>query len=492
MIVNTKSKIPHFIMILGMIFLFSDIGMSLIITGGSDPIQDRGWAAGTVEVANLPTRFGWWEGPPFGGGEYHFLYRCEKTEQFNEALEKFATIKANRLELVIHNGPGEDYVIEGRVDWSHLSWIPNNWDFLKNKSRYFYRLDDSNQTTPIPYAKKSMPVPRIDVYLGGENPIEWKDVKIPDNLVLIDLRPGSVDKQFSGKGLVSCKVFDIETKQPVAGARVTLFERIVKPQIETSDNPILSSGIEPSEKARQTTTNSDGSCQIDRIPLGTYEITVAADGYVSVDLERYDNTRAECYDFEASLAKPFTIKGIVTDRTGKPLKDVGVSARDFVGPDGNEYRHQADSPVLTDEQGRFEIPDLPKGFARIRCRAEGLHQDDSIFKMYPIPCREIKFTMSGTGIIRGKVVDQNGNVPSGNIHINIRPPGEQIGKWGGSMKCKEDGTFEFKGVPPGEYLVGTDPLLLIEGNRKNAKLITVEAGKTYELEILHTKQKSRR
>ncbi len=207
-----------------------------------------------------------------------------------------------------------------------------------------------------------------------------------------------------------------------------------------------------------------------------------------IELERYDNTRAECYEFEAGLLRPYTIKGIVIDTKGSPLRDVGVWADDFIGPDGNEYRHKSDSPVLTDAQGRFEIPDLPKGFARVRCRAEGLRQADSIFEMYPIPSREIKLAMTGTGIIRGKVVVENGKAVSGDIHVHIRPPGEQIGKWGGSARCKEDGSFEFTGVPPGEYLVGTDSRLLIEGDRTNAKLISVEAGKTYEVDVVHVRK----
>ena len=46
--------------------------------------------------------------------------------------------------------------------------------------------------------------------------------------------------------------------------------------------------------------------------------------------------------------------------------------------------------------------------------------------------------------------------------------------------------------PPGEYLVGTDSRLLIEGNRTNAKLVTVEAGKTYDIEVVHVEQRRRR
>ena len=113
---------------------------------------------------------------------------------------------------------------------------------------------------------------------------------------------------------------------------------------------------------------------------------------------------------------------------------------------------------------------------------------NSIFEVYQIPSEHVKLTMTGTGIIHVKVVDTDGKTPSEEVHIHVRPPGEQIGKWGGSARCKEDGSFEFTGVPPGEYLIGTDFKLAIEGDRTNAKLISVEAGKTYEVEIVHVGQ----
>ncbi len=489
---NSKGKILGFLVILGIIVLFSDAAISLIIVGGGEPIQDHGWSSGCVEVANLATRFGWWEGPPFGGGEYHFLYRCQNTGEFNQALEKFAAIEAKRLELVVHNGPKKDFIVDGRVDWTFVVWIARNWDSLNNNSRNFYRLPDSGSTKPVHKARGTMPVPRVDVYLGADNPIIWKDVKVPANVVVIDRRPGSVAPQFADKGLVRGKVFDLETKKPIAGARVLLLERVQSTEAGTGRSVRPASSGQEWKTVKDVTTNARGLCQIGEVPLGSYDVSVSAKGYVSVDLERYDNTPAECYEFEVGLLRPFSISGIVTDAKGAPLQGVGVQAGDFVGPDGSEYPHQADSPVLTDAQGRFEISDLPKGFASIRCRAEDLHQADSIFEMYPVPSKQIRLTVTGTGIIRGKVVNADGKVPAGEVHIHIRPPGEQLGKWGGSARCKEDGSFEFKGVPPGEYLVGTDSALMTEGDRTNAKVVLVEAGKTYDLEVVHVQQKRKR
>ena len=490
---NNKGKIPGFLTVLGVVLVFADTAMSLIVVGGEGPIRDHGWAAGTVETANLPTRFAWWEGPPFGGGEYHFLYRCRDTDQFNDALERFAAIEAKRLELVLHNGPKMHTFADGRrVDWTLLAWVRKNWDSLNNKSRDFYRSAGSDSSKPVPMAQKTMPAPRIDVYLGGENPVNWKDVKVPENLVVIDQRPGSVGPEFAGKGLVRGRVFDLETGRPIAGATVMLYRRVPVPEPGSGKSPAGNSRSEDLKKARLGETNAQGTCQIGRIGLGRYEVSVAAEGYVPVELERYDNTAAECYDFEIGLLRPFTITGVVTDDKGTPLKDVGVSAHDFVAPDGTEYGHRGDSPVLTDAQGRFEIPDLPKGFVRIRCRFEGLRQANSIFQRHRIPSKQLRLTMSATGIVRGKVVDKNGKAVTGDVHVHIRCPGEQVGKWGGSAKCKDDGGFEFKGAPPVEYFVGTDVLLLVEGDTKNAKKITVEAGKICNVEIVHVEQRRRR
>src|SRR5208283_1792596 len=76
---------------------------ALIRSGpGNAPVQDAGWPEGAVAVANLKSRLGWFEGPPFGGGEWHFFYKGD-TAAFKEALEAFAAIRAPALDLVIQD-----------------------------------------------------------------------------------------------------------------------------------------------------------------------------------------------------------------------------------------------------------------------------------------------------------------------------------------------------------------------------------------------------
>src|SRR4051794_6820128 len=77
---------------------------AMILSGrGNDPVRDNNWPAGAIDVANLKTRLGWWEGPPFGGGEHHFCYRGD-TAAFQQALAAFAAIRAPRLELIVQPG----------------------------------------------------------------------------------------------------------------------------------------------------------------------------------------------------------------------------------------------------------------------------------------------------------------------------------------------------------------------------------------------------
>ena len=44
-----------------------------LITGGegNGPIADPGWPKGAAAIFNNPARIAWWEGPPFGGGQWH-------------------------------------------------------------------------------------------------------------------------------------------------------------------------------------------------------------------------------------------------------------------------------------------------------------------------------------------------------------------------------------------------------------------------------------
>jgi hypothetical protein len=148
---------------------------ALILTGtGNKPVHDRGWPSGAVDVADLASRIDWWEGPPFGGGEWHFEYRG-KTDALQQALDAFAHVKAPVLDLFVHDGTKNSFVLDpnhrattNNIDWSFTIWVPERWQALYGHDQPIMFCDDPN-------AGESMSAPRVDLYTGGDSEIAFEE-----------------------------------------------------------------------------------------------------------------------------------------------------------------------------------------------------------------------------------------------------------------------------------------------------------------------------
>src|SRR5262245_32998835 len=66
-----------------------------LITGGEGnaPVRDPGWPTGAAAIFNVPSRIAWWEGPPFGGGQWHAECRGD-AKTLNGVLADFAKLDA--------------------------------------------------------------------------------------------------------------------------------------------------------------------------------------------------------------------------------------------------------------------------------------------------------------------------------------------------------------------------------------------------------------
>jgi len=468
---------------------------------GNTPVENRGWPTGTEGVANLTSRLGLMEGP--SGGEYYFAYRCNDTAEFNAALEKFSAIRAprtTRLSIsldgradIIDDKPlllvAHDYrqdtekqtgwtFLKERVDWTFAVWVAES--FHRHFNGRFGRAFSGNS-----YYRQPVPPPRIDVYVGGEGPIDWEEVNVPPNVRVIDKRAAAAPVDVKNGGVVRGRLFDMATHQVLVGADVVVMKRI-KPR-----------GF---KETMRTKSDNAGAFQIQGIPEGYYVIHVEAEGYAGRSVCPYDNRSGHSFhDFDAFLVSAGSLCGQVVDTRGNPVRGVKVGAREIWGIDGLSYVCSQKPTATTDENGRFELHSLPRGFASLRCREPSLHQKSISSEFFTVGTKpwekpqEAIIVVEGTGTVRGKVIGDDGNAPRRAFIVEIEPKdGITVGTWGGSMQCKEGGVFEFKGVPPGEYVVIAKPNPMREGEASEPELVSVAAGGTVSLEIINHYAHSRK
>jgi 5-hydroxyisourate hydrolase-like protein (transthyretin family) len=438
---------------------------ALIMVGrGNTPVADAGWPNGALGVANLKSRVGWCEGPPFGGGEWTFYYRGDSAA-LEEAIKSFSGIRAAQLQVFLHDGPQNctflkdagDPQADTHYDWSFTVWRPESWHRLFNDPR-------STFTADSPHFRKPVDPPRIDIYLSEK--IDWKRITVPPGVQLIDERVAGVKS--ATEALLRGDIFDMATGKPINGAKISVEKYGNKPDVW--------------ESVATGSSNANGQFEVTRIPAGNYRITASATGFAprAIGYQEMKSGSGIKQVIELSAAARFS--GTISDAEGKPLANVKISATNVMGMDGRGYKPPARAEVSTDANGRFTLTDLPTGYAQAWATLPGWFHVDSL-KLFAVPePNGAALQMVATGKIKGKVVNANGK-PNVDGTINANPPGDPIGKWGGSMNVAADGTFEFNDVPPGPYTVSTQ--LQYPGMRPdpNAKQIRVQSGKTVEVTI---------
>jgi hypothetical protein len=451
---------------------------ALIMTGtGNQPVSDPGWPAGALAVANLPSRVGWMEGPPFGGGDWTFFYRGD-TAALQQALEAFAAINAERREVVLHAGsvtnqfmkPGGTEDADARYDWSFEVWVPENWQRLFNTPDSYFDADHPN-------FRKPLAAPRLEIWLSPDR-LDWARIKVPANIVVEDARATS--HGFSDGSAIQAHVADAETGQPVASPRIIVTTNAdgqgFKPVVEAT-------GVER------------GVVELSRLPAGTYQIVATAGGYVPRVLEYGHFGTNEFKEFTVTLARPAVFTGQVLDEAEHPLAGVTIKARNTLAPDGRGYPMPTAVEAVSDVQGRFELRALPTGSFQIWAYLAGYHHHwnpAELLKAKPAgeaAPRGCIVRMEATGTVRIQLVDTQGTpitqLPAGGTQVHIQSAeGMVVGAWGGSANLETNGQYEFKDVPPGRYRISTKPFLPGQNAAEAAaQSITVEPRRTVEVKL---------
>lgn len=417
-----------------------------LITGGegNSPVADPGWPKGAAVIFNNPARIAWWEGPPFGGGQWHAEYRGD-AKTFNAVMADFAKLDVETKRVIVHDGVGRSFWLNpnrdpakqaaARMDWIFMVWQPANWDRLR-------KLPGDLNPTDARDADKGPPA-QIDVYAGGN--LRWSDVTVPKGIEVIDERLEAHGFTLADGIVLEGKVIDLATQQPLA-ARMRL-ER-VEPQPKGGyDYTVVT----------ETVADEQGRWVLKKTPSGWHRVVVEADGYVArvVGYAQFDD-QPGWHAYDCGLSHPAPVSGHVTDEAGKPLTDVEVRLADVVSDVDGRYESPHEYVSKTDADGAFQLDQVPAGGATIWLRKSGYCRP-GLGEPITTPTKDASLNMVKSARVR-VTVDFAGTVrPEGYI-VQMEPEGgAAVGKWSGSGNIDAKNQISFDDVPPGRYVLHGQP-----------------------------------
>ncbi len=441
------------------LILVSPVALGMItVMSGNSPLPKAHWPEGTVDVANLPDRLSCSIGPPFGGGEYHFSFKSADTKAINQALEIFARIKAPQLILILTDPPGpkvtwtsleKERANEPGIPWMLHVWDRESWHLLYNNPMSdLYPKDQCSGDLPPP----------PDMTVGvGEGGVVWEELKIPDNLTVVDKRAESQSSADKTGIEVHGLVRDMASGKGIAGAVVSGATR------EWGETAL------PSCQADET-----GHFVLKGLPGPVPLLQVKAEGYATrlwnVNNEN-DTTNLETI---IELSQSVNQKIRVTDLDGHPVSNAHIFITRAMGIDGIVYtfRETHEARFRTNSTGEVVTGGLPRGYAIIRCLAKGYQTFPTIIEKIPSEKAGIGFQPPSTpnpiifrltkiqgGTLRGRFTNYKGETSTGLTTVTARGRADfTSGPAEGSAKVGPDGVFEINDLPAGSYsLMGMKP-----------------------------------
>lgn len=437
-----------------------------LITGGEGnvPINDPGWPKGAAAVFNTVHRIAYWEGPPFGGGEWHCECRGDASA-FNDVLAAFAKIDAEKKRLVVHDGVGKSIWLnpnredaqreKAMIDWTFTVWQPDRWAMLRRLPADLRPRGGDDDA----------PVPQIDLYTGGR--VAWPDVKVPKGIEVRDLRLEAHGFELTDGVVLDGKVHDLATQQALPAT--------VQLQQMESQQGGYKYTIVSTVKA-----DAQGRWVLKSVPAGRYRIVVEADGYVPrvAGYGQYD-AEPQWIPMETGLSRASSVSGRVTDDAGTPLAGVMVRLGD-VAVDGSVYDSPSGYELKTDAEGRFHSDQLPLGKATVWVHKPG-YVRPGLGLPIELPAKDLALAMIKAAVLKVTVDFEAAERPPGYIVQMAPEDGDGIGKWGGTGTINAENRIHFEQIPPGRYVLFGRPNPGSEKQETDRVVVDLKGGQTSEI-----------
>lgn len=447
--------------ICGFITLFLAHPAFALITGGEGnvPLDDPGWFKGAADVFNDRTRIAWWEGPPFGGGEWHGEYKGD-ADDLQRMLNALAQVESPGRRVVVHDGTAESFWLsttddsrEHPMDWTFTIWVPDRFGIQRGWS--------VSENAEIP-------APQIDVYLGRA--LDWSAVVVPEGIEVVDQTLAGHGFSTEDGVVLQGTILEAGTHAGLAEATVTL--ELIEP---------LEQGGYRYTPAMSVATDADGHWVVTSTPAGWYQIVVGKEGYVTrnIGYGQFDDEPG-WHPFSGTLAPAVTVTGVVVDADGDPLQGVQVRLGDMTDSTGELYGAQGLDDLTTNDEGRFSAVVAQGGTLSPWAYLDGFVQV-GLPEPFEVGSGDMRITLHRAGNVQ-VVVDFSNRQSIGDYIVEIEPEGGSVvGSWGGSATVAADGSYLFRNVPPGRYVLKGRPNPGSEVEETTPKTIDVVAGETTDV-----------
>jgi len=241
-----------------------------------------------------------------------------------------------------------------------------------------------------------------------------------------------------------------------SGAPITTFEVKARPARNATQ---FLPGV---ENVSETFEDPAGAFVLEGLQPGEWTFTAEASGYAATEEGVSLKLPADAKNIDLVLSRASMITGIVYDPTGQPVADARVQTGSSGGFRGTgrverKKRRSAD----TDEEGRFELKDVPAESTVISATADGWAASDTL-PIEPAPggeMTEIVLHLKLGGTLTGEVYGSDGEWGACRVRYNSMSVLST-----GAVTAEADGTFRIEHLTPGLYqvMVEPDPEAIVE------------------------------
>ena len=202
--------------------------------------------------------------------------------------------------------------------------------------------------------------------------------------------------------------------------------------------------LAPGSPMRQTTIESEGAVSFEGMSPGTYRVHVDCDDHAAP--ENYPSLIVADADIAGivwTVQQGVTLRGRVVSSEEQPVRATVHAARL-----GGAFGFGA--PVQNDDEGYFVLRGLLPGKVRVTAIPKDHVPPAPVEVELGTSPPELIIVVQSGGAVVGRVTDPRGRPVSG---AQIAIVGQAPHRWQPPMSSLSDGTFELKGLAPGDYQV---------------------------------------